>query len=66
MAERLLHGLIQKAKLQAEALRYVITFGADGTIYRMTPTGWRTDDSKLSDARDREDFLVAQLSQEDR
>jgi hypothetical protein len=65
MGERVLPGLIQKAKLDAEALPLRMTINAAGQIRKRGPRGWiRAGD--LPDRQDREDFLVAQLTQEER
>lgn len=67
MAEqRLQHGLIQKANLDAHALGFKILPGPKGfTAWRYTPRGWawNADFGTMDDA---EDYLVGKLCQEER
>lgn len=61
----IVHGLIQKAKLDAEALKLTCLINSAGQIWRRTGCGWSLEGT-LDKRQDREDFLVAQLTQEDR
>lgn len=62
-----LHPLLRKAETDALALSTQIRIDSAGTIWRNSPDqGWKRNEDKLTDPRDREDFLVGQLSQEDR
>ena len=65
MAPIVLHGLIQKAKLDAEALPIRLQINTAGQIWKHDGFQWRPSGT-LPDKQDREDFLVAQLTQEDR
>lgn len=64
MAERILHGFIQKAKLDAEASRLRMMINTAGQVWKHDGFTWQPSGS-LPDKQDREDFLVAQLSQQD-
>lgn len=65
--DRVQHGLIQKAKRDAEALAKTIRIDTDGKIWRIGAYGyWQDTGDRLRSPADRESFLVAQLSQEDR
>lgn len=59
----ILHGLLQKAANTAHGLKREVTIAADGTVYRMSPIGWRKVGWLMLQS-DREDFLLSQLSQE--
>lgn len=60
------HGLIQKALIDASTLPYKIYPGGRGfRLWTMTPVGWKSI-GELSDPQDAEDFLVGKLTQEDR
>jgi hypothetical protein len=66
MTERLLHGLIQKALIDANTLPYVSYNGGKGKrIWRKSVMGWNCI-GELSSDQDAEDFLVGKLTQEDR
>lgn len=60
-----LHGLIQKAKIQAEDLHTRLRAGSSGDVWEMRQYGW-VKTGQLIDPQNREDFLVSQLTQEDR
>jgi hypothetical protein len=61
----LLHGLIQRAKLQAEQIPYKLYPGGKGVrVWRFSPIGWVIVGELTRD--EAEDFLVGKLTQEDR
>lgn len=64
MVERvILHGLLQKAKLDAEAVKVKAFPGGKGfRVWRQTKVGW-TFVAEMVSAEDVEDFIVAQLTQ---
>jgi hypothetical protein len=63
MAEQVLHGLIQWAKLGADGIKVKAFPGGKGfRLWRQTEVGW-DHIADMKHARDVEDFLVAQLSQ---
>lgn len=63
---RIVHGLLQKALIDANRICAEIRIGSDGSIWRMTPSGWKASPDRLTNPRDREDFLVGKLTQEER
>jgi hypothetical protein len=66
MADLALHGLIQKARKDAEALPYKFMPGGNGVrLWRRWTSGWGLI-GELQSAEDAEDFLVGKLTQEDR
>jgi hypothetical protein len=62
---RVLHGLLQKAKQDAENLHHRLRVGNDGKVWCMMQFGWKVT-GELIDPMDREDFLLSKLTQEDR
>lgn len=63
---RVLHGLIQKAKLDATNLNVKAYPGGKGfRVWRQTELGW-TLIADMASTQDVEDFMVSQLTQEDR
>lgn len=68
MPEKILPGLIQKALRDANDLKTTCQAQRGGQGYRlwkMTALGW-SQVGELADGQDVEDFMVAQLTQEDR
>lgn len=65
MGEKILPGLIQKALIQASELRDHTRINPNGDVWSMSPLGW-IKTGHLANERDREDFLVGKLTQEDR
>lgn len=64
MALQTLHGLIQLARITAEQQPKTIRIDSAGTIWKQSPVGW-IKAGVLHAMLDREDFLVAQLGQEE-
>lgn len=63
MSTRLVHGLIQKAKRDAENAPYKIYPGGEGfRLWRLTSTGW-TIIGTLKHRQDAEDLILAKLPQ---
>jgi hypothetical protein len=65
MGDRVLPGLLQRALSDANQLSKRVKVDDRGDIWRVGPAGW-VKVGMLARTMDREDFLVAQLSQEDR
>lgn len=60
------HGLLQKARKDAEALPYKFCPGGKGVrLWRRYPVGWAIV-GELITADDAEDFLMSKLTQEER
>lgn len=63
MADKIVHGLIQKALLTANELHSRYRIQSDGALWEIHPTGWiRT--GTIARPQDREDFLLSKLTQE--
>lgn len=63
MFQRVQHGLIQKAKRDAEAVKVKALPGGKGfRVWRHTKAGWRFVAEMVSE-EDVEDFILAQLTQ---
>jgi hypothetical protein len=60
-----LHGLIQRAFIQATSLHDNYRSDTTGAIWRYSPLGW-IKIGQLMNLQDAEDFLLSKLSQEDR
>lgn len=63
MAAAVLHGLIQKAANEANALNDTWRAHTNGEIWLQGATGWYCV-GKLARGQDREDFLLSKLTQE--
>lgn len=63
MADKLLHGLIQKALGDAVALNDKFRCYSSGEVWLQGATGWYCV-GKLAREQDREDFLLSKLTQE--
>lgn len=61
----IVHGLLQKARIDASALGYRVRPGLTKpwTVWRMTPVGWAWD-ADFAHADDAHDYLLSKLSQE--
>jgi fermentation-respiration switch protein FrsA (DUF1100 family) len=61
----ILNGLLQKALLDAQGLHQSYRINPNGDLWRYSPLGW-IKTGEIHNERDREDFLVGKLTQEDR